>query len=383
MPTQIIDLGIGQIDDALLPHDYLRRAAAAILGWRRPDVLQYAPEEGVGSLRDALAEFLTRQYGRPVSPDELLLTCGATHGLDLTVSRYAPPGSTVVVEAPTYFLGLEVLRSRGLRLASVPIDQDGLDVDSLGDVLASSAASLVYTIPTFHNPTGATLSDERRRRLTLLAAEYGVRVVADEVYHLAVPFNEAPQSLRAGGDEHVLSLGSFSKILAPGLRLGWLECSPGVVTVLRADAVLRSAGGANPMAGAVVEAALRLGLQDTFLEELWGAYRRRRLHAIAAVSSLLPEVDFLHPAGGYYLWLKLPFSLDADAVLPMARQAGVSFLCGPAFAADGGFQDCLRVCFTYYDEARFADGIERLARVLQPLMTSRRHAGHSPRNDGC
>jgi DNA-binding transcriptional MocR family regulator len=363
--TGIIDFGIGQPEDRILPRELLREAAQHALAGPGNDYLQYGPEQGARSLRDALAGFLSRHYGHEVSPDELLVTNGASHGLDLVLSRYTRPGDVVVVEAPTYFFGLDVLHGRYVRLVSVPVDEEGLDTGALRTVIEREKPALIYTIPVFHNPTGVSLSDARRRQLVELAEAYRIPVVADEVYQLTAEPDRLLPPLRRYDPRQVLSLGSFSKILGPGVRLGWIECTTGHVAKLRDDGVLRSGGGASPMTGAIVETAIRRGLQDQFLATVRDIYDRRRRCACEALRRYLPEgVRVTYPDGGYYVWLELPAGTDPRAVRVDALAAGVGFRPGHIFSIDGSFASCLRLCFTYYPEEVLVTGIVRLAKVI-------------------
>ena len=178
--TDVIDLGIGQPQDAILPRAMLARAAAIALGDpASSQYLQYGPEEGAQSFREALSGFLGRHYGIPVAADELLITNGASHGLDLVLARFTSPGDTVLVEAPTYFFGLDVLRHRKVRLVPVPVTVDGIDTDMLEMLLQRERPAILYTIPVFQNPTGVTMSRDRREKLTELAARYDFSVVAE------------------------------------------------------------------------------------------------------------------------------------------------------------------------------------------------------------
>jgi DNA-binding transcriptional MocR family regulator len=369
---ELIDLGIGAPDPALLPRALLRDAAVAALetGTR---CLEYGPEQGAVSLREALAELLTRHYRRPVVAAELLITNGASHGLDLALGLFTSPGDLVVIEAPTYFFGLDVLRDRRVRLLPAPVDTEGIDPEALAARLAGETPALIYTIPAFQNPTGVTLSPPRRRRLVELAAAYGCPVVADEVYQLVVEAGRVPPPMRAYDPERVLSLGSFSKILGPGVRLGWVECAPRYLAALRDNGVLRSGGGASPMTGAIVTAAIRNGGQDRHLATLREVYDRRRRHAVRELSRILPgEVRVDYPEGGYYVWLRLPPRVDARALQAEAVAAGVSFRPGPVFSPDGSFASCLRLCFTYYDEPRLTVAIERLGTVIGARLSAGR-----------
>jgi 2-aminoadipate transaminase len=367
----LVDLGIGQPDDSLLPRELLGELAAAALAKSTSSRLQYAPEEGAESLREALADFLTLHYGRLVKADELVMTSGASHALDLVLAWYTRPGDAVAVEAPTYFLGLHVLRQRGVRLVPVPVDEHGIDADRLEEVLQRHHPRLLYLIPTFQNPTGMTLTSERRARVAALSAEYGCIVVADEVYQLTASPDRVPETMRAHAGGNVMSLGSFSKILAPGIRLGWIECAASCVQTLRKDGVLRSGGGVSPMTGIIIESALRNGVQEQLLSAFRAAYDRRRRHALDSLDRLLPvEISYRRPAGGYYVWLQLPSSLDMRAVHAEAARHGVGFRPGPLFSIDGSFEDCLRLCFAYYDEDRLAVGIGRLTDILRSRLSA-------------
>ncbi|MEV0006243.1 PLP-dependent aminotransferase family protein [Micromonospora sp. NPDC050980] len=371
-----IDLGIGQPEDAVLPRALLRRAAEHRLSLPDNSYLQYGPEEGSASLRAALSEFLTRHYGTAVHARELLLTSGASHALDLILASRTSPGDLVMVETPTYFFGLDILRSRRLRIVPVPMDAEGLDVAALERMLHEEVPKLLYTIPVFHNPTGVTLSPRRRVRLVELAEEYGFPIVADEVYQLVAEPDRVPPPLRVQGGARILSLGSFSKILGPGLRIGWIECDAHQVGRLREDAVLRSGGGVSPMTGALVESALTLGLQDEFLVRIRQLYERRRRHMIGLLSRLLPEgVTMRMPEGGYYVWLQLPEDVDAAALVGRALAAGVGFRPGGIFTPDGSLANCLRICFTYYEEALLTTAVERLVPVLRDAVASSTRSG--------
>lgn len=363
--THVIDLGIGQPEDAILPRRSLREAADVALAGPDNEYLQYGPEQGAASVREMLAGFLSAYYGYRVDAGNLLVTNGASHGLDLVLARYTRPGDVVAIEAPSYFFGLDILRDRGVRLVPVPVDGDGLDVGRLQEVLEQHRPKLVYTIPVFHNPTGVTLSNPRRRGLVDLAEEYRTTVVADEVYQLTAEPGRVPPPLRHGGSGQVLSLGSFSKILGPGVRLGWVEGPPDRLAHLADDPVLRSGGGASPMTAAIVESMIRLGRQDEFLDAIRGVYRDRRVNAVAVLRRHLPDaVRAWYPDGGYYVWIELPAGVDAEAVRADALAAGVGYRPGQSFSVDGSFRNCLRLCFTYYPEDVFAAAAERLAKVF-------------------
>lgn len=370
---EIVDLGIGQAEDALLPRTELAEAARRGLLADDGSCMQYGPEEGPEAFRESLAAFLRRHRDPGVTAADLVVTAGASHGLDLLLSRLTRPGDTVLVEDPSYFFALEVLEGRGLRLIGVSMDEDGLDVAALERILEVERPVLLYTVPVFHNPTGVTLRPDRRQRLVELARRHDFLVVADEVYQLLG--HTTPPPMRTLDRDHVLSLGSFSKILGPGIRLGWLEAPRHLWTVLRDCPVLRSGGGVFPVGTAVMRDVLDSGMQDEVLLRLTALYDRRRAVLIEALETSLPDgVRFRRPDGGYYAWLELPPGVDAEALATIAPASGVAFRAGPVFSIAGGQRNRLRVCFTYYDDDALRRGGARLGALLTEHLQGRREA---------
>ncbi len=363
-----VDLGIGQPDPTLLPVDLFERAFAVNpLDTTAP--LQYGHPNGDGFLRGELARFLTGAYGTSVDPEAMLITNGNSHGIDLACTVLASPGDLVVVEEPTYFLALDIFREHGLRVVGVPVDADGMDVDALAAILATDRPAFVYTIPTFHNPTGATMSADRRRRLVELAIEYGTVVVADEVYHLLSFDGAAPPPLplaAAVESGAVVSLGTFSKLLAPGLRLGWLQAAPALVERFAASAVVTSGGGFAPFTGAVVRRIVERGwLADhvTAVRRVLGA-RAAVLHD--AVSEHLPEAGLHRANGGYFVWLRLPGEVDTARWAAEAARRGVGYRPGSLFSTvAGGQADRLRLSWAFYPADRLGPAVEALAAIIR------------------
>ena len=233
---------------------------------------------------EALARFLSEGYGFDVQPDRLFISSGASQALDLICTLFVPPGSTVCVEEPSYFLALNILADHQLRVASLPTDGQGLIVDGLEERLAELRPAMLYLIPAFQNPAGATLPRERRERLVELSRQYDFLIVADEVYHFLNYTGPPPPSFGAyidGG--RVLALGSFSKILAPGLRLGWVQAETALVQRMVLSGLLDSGGGLNPFTSSLVRSVLELDLQRPYLADLHAAYRQRIGHRVAAL----------------------------------------------------------------------------------------------------
>ena len=362
----MIDLGVGQPDPDLLPLQAMRQAAGHRLAQDDPQLLAYGAEQGNGYFRVALARFLTKQYGIAVEAGELFITTGVSQALDLLCSLFTRAGDTIFVEEPTYFLALRIFADHKLNVVGLPTDGHGLIVEALEEKLAAKRPVFLYTIPTFHNPAAITLSEARRQRLVQLSQQYGFLVVADEVYHLLAFGGRPPAPLgHYLESETVLSLGSFSKILAPGLRLGWIQAGPAIIDRLVQCGLVDSGGGLNPFTSALVHSAIDLGLQDEYLGRLKPVYEQRAITLSRALRRHLPELaTFSQPSGGFFIWLRLPEDTDAVALLSRARQHDVAFQPGVRFSSSQSLRNYVRLCFAYYDPAKLETGVERLAYVL-------------------
>jgi DNA-binding transcriptional MocR family regulator len=223
----MINFGVGQPSEDLLPVDLVRTASADFLAVAHPLELNYGERQGDEGFRRSLAGLLTREYESDVTADSLFVTAGNSQALDFVCGEFAHWGDTVFVEEPSYFLAHQIFRDHGLNPIGIPVDSDGLVIEALHEALTRHRPTLVYTIPSFHNPGGQSLSVERRKELARLSLEHDFVVVADEVYQLLHYFGKPPAAMGTMADQgNILSLGSFSKIMAPGLRLGWIQTSP-------------------------------------------------------------------------------------------------------------------------------------------------------------
>ena len=370
LDSDVIDLGIGQPGFDLLPVEMLRRAAEKRLSEGDATLLNYGYEQGDGRFRVALARFLEEAYGVPVTAGELMTTAGASQALDMICTYFTRPGDTVFVEEPTYFLALRILEDHRLNVVGLPTDDKGLVTEALEAGLQSRRPAFVYTVPTFQNPAGVTLPPERRERLLALSREYDFFVVADEVYHLLHYGTPPPPPLASFPEsERVISVGSFSKILAPGLRLGWLQAAAPVLERLTGSGLLDSGGGLNPFTSNLVRVILEEGWQAAHLAELRATYAKRLGTMEAALQEHLDgSARFRTPEGGFYFWLSLEdgraATADTARLLEEARAHKVGFKPGVKFSSRGALRNCMRICFAYYDKASIVQGIERLAAVI-------------------
>jgi DNA-binding transcriptional MocR family regulator len=259
----------------------------------------------------------------------------------------------------------------------VTTDADWLCTAALAALLADRARprpALFYTIPAYQNPTGSVLPAARRQALVELAQRYGFIVVADEVYHL-LHYGPPPPPPLASFDTSprgcVVSLGSFSKILAPGLRLGWVQAHPALIRRFVEAGMVASGGGLNHFTAALVHATLELGLLEHNLTTLRATYGERVQALTTALRQHLPhDVRFAVPGGGYFVWLTCAEDVHTEALLPYAHQAGVSYRPGPAFSAAGAFPHAMRLSFALYEEDELAQGAERLAQALAQYRAS-------------
>lgn len=366
----LIDLSLGHPGNDQLPIDDIRALAHAAFLDAEPQLLQYGPKAGAHNFREALAKMLSSSLGVPTHPETLFVTAGASQALDLACELLSQPGDVVFVEEPTYFLALHIFASRGLRVKGIPIDAHGLDVEALEAALRETTPAFVYTIPTYQNPTGVTIPAERRKRLVELSQQYGFTIVADEVYQL-LDFGAPPPPPMFSFDEggNVVAMSSFSKILGPGLRLGWLQGTPEFVERLVGSALVNSGGGLNPISSAIVQVGLESGFQLEHLYRLRKVYRARADELADELQHSLPMAEFRKPDGGYFFWVKIP-GVDAHQLASVAAAEGVRFQPGPAFSSQEGLRDYVRLSLSYYDALLLGCGVKRLANAVARVMES-------------
>jgi len=382
----IVEFAVGEPDPSLLPVALTRAAAAAALGPDGPGALAYGSTEGPGRLRREIAARVAAREDRDVAAGDVLVTGGNSQTIDLALTALTSPGDTVLVESPTYSLALGIMRDYPVRIVGVPLDDEGLDVDALETALArigdeGGHARLLYTIPTFHNPAGVSLSSARRARLLRLTREHDLVVLEDDVYRELVYDGEAPASLWAlDPDAPVIRMGSFSKSLAPGLRVGWVNARRDLRERLAASGMLESGGCVSQFPAHVVGALLAEGQFDAHVDRLRRTYASRRDALAAALTQHLPPVcRFSVPAGGYFIWVTLPDALSASALLPMAERYRVSFAPGARYCSDGA-DGGLRLAFSLYDEESLAEGARRLGAAVRAALTG--HGRRSPAAGG-
>ena len=365
VPEGVIDLGIGQPQVDLLPLDKVKLAWDHQLEQANPEILQYGISQGDACLRMELAGFLGQAYHTEVDPDALLVTAGVSQALDLICTLLTRPGDTIIVEEPSYFLALRIFRDHHLNIVGTPMDENGLVIPELEERVKKYKPKLVYTIPVYHNPTGVTLSAERREDLARLSAKHDFLIVADEVYQLlAYTDTPPPPMIFFDTTEHVISLGSFSKIMAPGLRLGWMHASKKLLEPFLRCGLLDSGGGLNPFSASIVSSAIKLGLLQGNLLHLKTTYKTRRDVLSQVLHEQLPMLNFSLPHGGFFIWADLEEGIDTETILENAVRHDVGFQPGVRFSSMKGPSSFLRLCFAYYGDEDLVEGVARLARAI-------------------
>ena len=362
-----IDFGVGQPSADLLPLERVRAASERFFASAQPIELNYGEKQGDSRFRSALAAFLTGAGGHEASAESLFLTAGTSQALDFVCHRFTRPGDTVFVEDPTYFLAFQVFRDHGLNIVGLPLDGAGMNIDELERAIARHRPKVVYTIPSFNNPTGQTLSRERRERLVALSVQHDFIVAADEVYQLLHYATPPPPALGTWVDHgNVLSLGSFAKIVAPGMRLGWIQANAGMIQNLVTSGAIISGGCFNHFGSHVVRQMLEDGSLGEFVVELRRAYGAR----VAAMDEALRRhlggiAKWQKPEGGYFFWVTLPPDLDAEDLWEAARSAGTGYQTGSKCSVTGDMRNCLRLSFAFYSEPEIREGIARLGKALR------------------
>jgi len=339
-----------------IPVEELAGCAKAAIERDGKTVLSYGPGGGYGPLR----EWIAARHG--VEPGRVVVTSGSLQGFVFLAEQLVRPGARVLVEAPTYDRPLKILAARGVEVTPVAMDDDGLDLAALEQALrAGSKPAFLYTIPTFQNPSGRTLTTERRKRLVELARKHELLVLEDDPYGLVRFEGEpAPTLFELDGGERVIYSSSFSKTIAPGLRVGYFVLPEGLERELEALAV--STYITPVLLGqATVFEFLRRGNLEPNLERVRPLLAARRDAMLEALERELPTARWSRPSGGYFIWLELPAGTNAAALLERADGAGVTFVKGTDF---GGPPQSARLAFSFVSPDEIHEGVRRLAALV-------------------
>jgi 2-aminoadipate transaminase len=368
---QMISFAGGLPAPELFPAEEITAASERALAEEPLATLQYGTSEGYTPLRELAASWLTR-LGIGASAEQILITAGSQQGLDLVGRLLIDPGAPVAVEEPTYLGALQAWQTCRPNYLTVPLDEDGLDVEALERLLLRGVQPrFLYIVSCFQNPTGVTLAPARRRRLIELAARYELPIIEDDPYGDLFYEGERVTPLAAldcelhGEPRYVVYLGTLSKVLAPGLRVGWVVAPRAIFDQL----IMLKQGfdlSTSSTAQLIAYYACRESLLEQHVPRIRALYRERRDAMLAALDQAMPAgVSWTRPHGGMFLWMTLPEGMDSEVLLTRALETGVAFVPGRPFHPSGNGANTLRLNFSHSNVSQINEGVRRLASVLR------------------
>jgi len=370
---EIISFAGGMPAPEVFPIDEFREACDRALREHGPECLQYGSTDGYLPLRKMIARYATR-YGINVTADNILPTSGSQQALDLIGRIFINPGDRILVESPTYLGAIQAWNAYGAEFISVPFDQDGMVTDKLEDRLRAGI-KFIYVLPNFQNPTGVTLSYERRLHLIELADKYGVPIIEDDPYgqlryegeHLpaVVVLDSQTRSQDTCYFGNVIYLSTFSKTLAPGIRLAWVIAPPEIIQKL----ILAKQGAdlhTSTFNQITTFEVAKGGFLNDHVKLIRKVYRERRDVMLDSLEEHMPPgIKWTHPKGGLFLWVTLPTHLDAKVIFDDALDKNVAFVPGAPFFAEGGGHNTMRLNFSNAKPEMINEGIGRLSEVIK------------------
>lgn len=378
LPEDMVELGGGSAYPDMLPD--VSAEAARVAREYRTEALQYGPLMGLTELRDELTRYLALD-GIKSERDNVLILNGAKQALDLLLRVLIDKGDTVIVSRPTYLSALKIIRNHEAAFLEVDIDENGMKVDELEvslkkmRQLGQKMPKLLFEMPDFHNPTGLSLAQDRRRKLVELAEEFDFYILEDDPYRrLRFEGKAIPPVKVFDKYDRVVGAGTVSKILSPGIRVGWANGNP---TLIRRMAALKSEGGCCPLTQRIVLELLQSGAIAQHIAKLAPVMQRHRDAMMSAFQSYLPDARFCKPEGGYFLWIHLA-NINTDKTAAMAEQNGVSIFPGSLFFAENPQTSFARLAYSFCNPERIAEGVKRLAEAVK---RQRNTSLHSPNGE--
>ena len=370
---EVVSLAGGMPFVPALPKERMIESFNSLMADRSNLALQYSGGQGDPILREHIREIMGLE-GIESDVDNIVITTGSQHGLDLVSSLFLDPGDVVLAEGPSYVGALGVFRARQAHIEHVYTDLEGISPEALNQTIlrvqaAGKKIKFLYLVPNFANPSGVTLSAERRSKVLEICRRHHILVLEDNVYGLLYFENKAPDALRSIDEDGVIYLGSFSKILVPGFRVGYVLAPPSI----REKLVL-----ANESAVLCPSAFSQMMISEYLSNNDWkaqidvfrGEYRQRRDAAQAAMKEFLPDLTTTNPDGGFYLWVDLPKSINSKTMLPRAVENLVAYTPGTAFYGNGTGQEYLRISYSYPTPENIRVGVERLAKTINEELST-------------
>ncbi|MDD5447660.1 MAG: PLP-dependent aminotransferase family protein [Actinomycetota bacterium] len=331
------------------------------------EALQYGETEGRYPLKSALCKLMARE-GLKGEPEHMLITTGSQQALDLISRILINPGDAIVTEGPTYVGALCAFTAAAPRVTTIPVDEEGMRVDLLEeslDRLQDTPPKFIYVIPNFHNPAGVTLSQSRRGKLVNIAEERDLLIIEDNPYGLLRFEGNPIEPITARSRKNVVYLGTLSKVVSPGIRVGWVLAPPPIIE--RLATLKQSADLCSPnLSQMFAEEYINRGLVEKNMENLKPVYRSRRDVMLSSLEEHLPSgCTWTKPRGGLFIWVTLPPYIDTRKMLPLAIEEKVSYVPGSAFFPDESGSNCMRLNFSYPAEEQIATGVKRLGKVIK------------------
>ena len=370
---EVISFAGGLPDLSSFPIEDLSEVTVDVLKRDGVTALQYSPTEGDPKLKDELIAHHEREDGITLSPENVLVTVASQQGLDLVAKIFIDRGDPVIVGLPTYVGGLGAFRAYGAEMIGVPLDDDGMRMDRLEHELEElrrygKKPKFIYVVPDFQNPAGLTMSEERRRKLISLAKSHDVLIIEDSPYKELRYDGETVKSLLAlDGTGHIIGLHTFSKILFPGMRLGWIIADEAIIQKLAI--AKQSTDLCTPaFTQAIVAEFASRGLLRKNIDNVREIYREKRGVMLKALDDYMPSLEGLRwtrPEGGLFLWVTLPKHMDSEELFYEAIERNVAFVIGSAFHCNGRGQDTMRLNFSFPTKEDIVEGIKRLAKVIE------------------
>lgn len=366
---EVVSLAGGMPYLGRMPFDKLADQLGDMLRNKGQVAWQYGSAQGDPHLREDVLPIMELEGIKDVQPDDVVIVNGSQSGLDLITRIMCDPGDVVLAEAPNYVGALGVFQSFQVDVVNVAMDGDGLIPEALEETILEQrrqgkAVKFLYTVPNFHNPAGATMSVERRPQVIEIARKYHVLIVEDNPYGLLAFNGQTYPALRSYDSEGIVYLSSFSKIIAPGMRVAWMVAPPGIrqKLVLANESAILCPSNMSQM---TITTYLDNFDWKSQINDYRGMYKERCDAMDEALKEYLPYCSWLKPKGGFYIWLKIPQGLNAKEMLPRAITAKVAYVSGTAFYDNGEGADHMRLSFCYPTPDRIREGIRRLSTVIE------------------
>ena len=368
---EVVSLAGGMPDVSALDGELIEQAFRSLMSNRRNYALQYGGGQGDIRLREQIQEIMALE-GIQGSVENLMITTGSQHALELLADLFLDQGDAVLVEAPSYVGAVGIFRHKEAHIEHVFTDEDGISPEALAEaadrlIEQGRKVKLLYLVPNFANPSGVTLTAERRAQVLQVCRERGILIIEDNPYGLLYFDQKPPNAMRAMDSEGVVYLGSFSKILSPGLRVGYVLAPPAIrekLILANESAILSPATFAQMMVSEYLSLSDWQGQIDTYRK----LYASKRDAALEALAQYLPRVQTTRPQGGFFLWLTLPEGLNSKEMLPLAVDELVAYTPGTAFFGDGRGANNIRICFSHPTAENVKVGIQRLSYVVNPQL---------------